>query len=98
VKFLWEQWQLFIAQVMVKNTLKIRDKMSLERDSVTGKKTYSEAVCWSLLVFYAFAMQCVSTLAVVYRETKKMKWVFVQFFYMSALAYLSSWVVFNVIF
>lgn len=80
------------------NTLKIRDKMSLERDSVTGAKKYSEAVCWSLLVFYAFAMQCVSTLAVVYRETKKMKWVFVQFFYMSALAYLSSWLVFNVIF
>ncbi len=80
------------------NTMKIRDKMKLEINPDTGKKRYDEAVCWSLMIFYAFAMQCMSTLAVVYRETKKMKWVFVQFFYMSALAYLSSWVVFNVIF
>ena len=80
------------------NTMKIRDKMSLEKNELTGKKKYNEAVCWSLLIFYAFAMQCVSTLAVVYRETQKLKWVFVQFFYMGALAYISSWIVFNVIY
>lgn len=74
------------------NTMKIRDKMKLEINPVTGKKRYNEAVCWSLMIFYAFAMQCMSTLAVVYRETKSYKWVFIQFVYMSVLAYLGSWV------
>ena len=44
----------------------------------------------SLLLFYVFAMQCMSTLAVVRRETKSWKWPLVQFFYMGGLAYLSS--------
>ena len=42
------------------------------------------------MIFYAFAMQCMSTLAVVYRETKSWKWPVSQFLFMTALAYLSS--------
>lgn len=79
------------------NTTSIREKMMNDRNPVTGKKTYTEAVCWSLLIFYAFAMQCMSTIAVVRRETKGWKWPLIQLAYMSALAYLSSFVVYQLL-
>jgi ferrous iron transport protein B len=50
-----------------------------------------------LLVFFAFAMQCMSTLAVVRRETGGWRWPAIQFAYMSALAYVSSFVVYQVL-
>ncbi len=53
------------------NNLSIREKMSAAINPETGKKEYTAAVGFSLMLFYAFAMQCMSTLAVVYRETKK---------------------------
>lgn len=68
----------------------VRDKMAQERDPATGERIYSLATSLSLLLFYVFAMQCMSTLAVVRRETKSWKWPLVQFFYMGGLAYLSS--------
>ncbi len=72
------------------NTATIREKMKSEINPDTGEPVYSMAVAFSLLVFYAFAMQCMSTLAVVYRETKSIKWPLIQFTYMFAMAYLSS--------
>ena len=45
---------------------------------------------WALLVFFAFAMQCMSTVAVVRRETGGWKWPAVQFAYMTALAYIGA--------
>jgi ferrous iron transport protein B len=50
----------------------------------------------ALLVFFAFAMQCFSTLAVVKRETGGWKWPVFQFSYMLALAYAGSWIAFHV--
>jgi ferrous iron transport protein B len=47
------------------------------------------------MLFYAFAMQCMSTLAVVKRETGTWKWPLVQFAFMSALAYLSSLIIYQ---
>ena len=79
------------------NTQSIRQKMSEEKKSGTNEKVYSTAVCFSLMIFYAFAMQCMSTLAVVYRETKKIKWVLVQFAYMSMMAYLGSLIVYQLL-
>lgn len=73
----------------------IRTKMSKDVDKKTGMKTYSLAVVLSLLVFYAFAMQCISTLAVVYKETRNLKWPILQFVYMTGLAYISSFIVFQ---
>lgn len=75
---------------------KIIDKM---RNDVkpNGEKVFSFATGISVLVFYAFAMQCVSTLAVVYRETKSWKWTAVQMFGMSGLAYLASLLVYQVL-
>ncbi len=46
----------------------------------------------ALLVFFAFAMQCMSTLAVVRRETGGWKWPAIQFLYMGALAYTCAWI------
>jgi ferrous iron transport protein B len=60
-----------------------------------GKPVYSIGVVLSLMVFYAFAMQCMGTLAVVYKETKSWKWPAIQFVYMTVLAYIGSWVTFN---
>ncbi|MDB4161704.1 ferrous iron transport protein B [Bacteroidia bacterium] len=72
----------------------IRDKM--RKDTLTnGMPVYSIGVVLSLMVFYAFAMQCMGTLAVVYKETKSWKWPAIQFVYMTALAYLGSWITFN---
>jgi ferrous iron transport protein B len=79
------------------NTLSIQDKMRAEINPETGKPQFTMAVGFSLLIFYAFAMQCMSTLAIVYRETKKIKWPVIQFFYMGALAYLASLLVYNLL-
>ena len=78
------------------NTLSIREKMDAEKDPVNGTKIYSLATCLSLMIFYAFAMQCMSTLAVVYRETKSWKWPVIQFVYMGVLAYCASFVVYHI--
>jgi ferrous iron transport protein B len=55
------------------------------------------AVGASLMIFYAFAMQCMSTLAVVYRETKKWRWPLIQFLFMGVLAYISSLIVYQLL-
>lgn len=57
-----------------------------------GTPVYSRATGFSLLIFYAFAMQCMATLAVVKRETKGWKWPIIQLIYMGALAYLGAWI------
>ncbi len=73
----------------------IRDKLAAARDPVTGAKVYSAATSLSLLIFYVFAMQCMSTLAVVKRETGSWKWALIQFVYMSGLAYLGSFITYK---
>ena len=59
-----------------------------------GTPVYSLAAALSLMVFYVLAMQCMSTLAVVKRETQTWKWPTIQFFMMTGLAYLMSWLVY----
>ena len=72
----------------------LREKMKAETFSDSGKPVYTLATALSLLVFYALAMQCFSTLAVVRRETGSWKWALLQFIFMSLLAYMSAWAVF----
>ena len=62
-----------------------------------GTPVYSLAAALSLMVFYVLAMQCMSTLAVVKRETQSWKWPTIQFFMMTGLAYVMSWVVYVVV-
>jgi ferrous iron transport protein B len=59
-----------------------------------GSKVYDLATGLSLLIFYVLAMQCMSTLAVVKRETRSWKWPLIQLVYMTGLAYLMSWAVY----
>ncbi|MBO6517776.1 MAG: ferrous iron transport protein B [Bacteroidia bacterium] len=75
---------------------RIREKMQRETNSA-GEPVYSLAVVLSLMIFYAFAMQCISTLAVVYKETKRLKWPLIQFAYMTGLAYVCSFIVYQLL-
>ena len=61
-----------------------------------GRKVYSLAAALSLMIFYVLAMQCMSTLAIVKRETGTWKWPVVQFFMMTGLAYLLSWITYAI--
>lgn len=74
-------------------TIKMRLQKEINPD--TGGPRFTPAVGFSLLIFYTFAMQCMSTLAVVYRETKGWKWPLIQLAYMTALAYLSALLVYQ---
>lgn len=73
----------------------IKERMRSEINPETGEPYFTLPVGLSLMVFYVFAMQCMSTLAVTYRETKGWKWPFLQTVYMSGLAYVFSLLTFN---
>lgn len=75
----------------------VREKMAQAKNPETGQPIFTFAVAFSLMVFYAFAMQCMSTLAIVYRETKSWKWPLIQLVYMTALAYFASLLVYNLL-
>ncbi|PTB92395.1 ferrous iron transport protein B, partial [Marivirga lumbricoides] len=75
----------------------IQDRLKKEVNSTTGQPVFNRATGFSLLIFYAFAMQCMSTIAVVYRETKGWKWPLVQTVYMTVLAYVSALVVYQLL-
>ena len=64
--------------------------LSRQKRPNSEDKLYALPTIISLLIFYAFAMQCISTLAVTFRETGTWKWPVVQFMYMSGFAYLMS--------
>ncbi len=74
----------------------IKSRMRAEINPKTGGPMYTPAVALSLLIFYAFAMQCMSTLAVVKKETNSWKWPLIQLGYMSGLAYICSFIVYNI--
>jgi ferrous iron transport protein B len=74
----------------------IKTRLRQEINPETGGPRFTPAVGFSLLIFYTFAMQCMSTLAVVYRETKGWKWPAIQLSYMTALAYLSALLVYQI--
>ncbi|NQX76206.1 ferrous iron transport protein B [Gilvibacter sp.] len=74
----------------------IRDRMAAEVDSM-GKPIYNFASGISLLFFYAFAMQCMSTLAVVKKETNSWKWPMWQLFVMSVIAYITALISYQIL-
>jgi ferrous iron transport protein B len=74
--------------------LTLREKMAVAKRT-DGTKVYTLASGLSLLVFYVFAMQCMSTLAIVKRETRHWKYPLIQFLYMFVLAYVSGWIVYQ---
>ncbi len=75
---------------------KLIEKMRLDVKP-NGEKVFSFATGVSILIFYAFAMQCISTIAVVYRETKSLKWTMLQTVSMTLLAYFSALIVYQIL-
>jgi ferrous iron transport protein B len=75
----------------------IRNKMATETNAETGEKIFNFASGISLLLFYAFAMQCISTLAVTKKETNSWKWPLGQLVFMSSFAYLVALIAYQIL-
>lgn len=76
--------------------VRIVERMAQERRS-DGTKMFDLATGISLLLFYAFAMQCISTVAIMRRETNSWKWTLIQILFMTGLAYISSMLAYNLL-
>jgi ferrous iron transport protein B len=75
----------------------IKNKLSTEINPKTGKKLFNFASGVSLLLFYAFAMQCMSTLAVTKKETNSWKWPAIQLVFMSGFAYTVALIAYQIL-
>lgn len=75
----------------------IKLKMSEDINPITGEKIFNFATGISLLLFYAFAMQCVSTLAIVKKETNSWKWPIIQLVVMSGFAYITALIAYQLL-
>jgi ferrous iron transport protein B len=75
----------------------IKNKMGAEINPETGGKIFNFATGISLLLFYAFAMQCASTLAITKKETNTWKWPLAQLVFMSGLAYIVALIAFQIL-
>jgi ferrous iron transport protein B len=78
------------------NSMRLRDKMQAAKKP-DGTKVYTLATGVSLMIFYALAMQCMSTLAIVKRETRSWKMPLIQLVYMTGLAYLLSLLAYQIL-
>jgi ferrous iron transport protein B len=75
----------------------IKNKMQAEINPETGQKIFNFASGISLLLFYAFAMQCASTIAITKKETNSWKWPLGQLIFMSVLAYVVALIAFQIL-
>jgi ferrous iron transport protein B len=75
----------------------IKNKMQAEINPETGQKIFNFASGISLLLFYAFAMQCASTIAITKKETNSWKWPLGQLIFMSGLAYVVALIAFQIL-
>ncbi len=76
-------------------TITLRAQMTQDRDPVTGLPTFTLLTAVCVMVYYVLAMQCLSTVAVMRRETNGWKWPMFQIGYMTALAYVVTFVVYR---
>jgi ferrous iron transport protein B len=79
------------------NEATIKNKMAAEVNPETGVKIFNFASGISLLLFYAFAMQCASTLAVTKKETNSWKWPLGQLIFMSGFAYIIALIAYQIL-
>lgn len=79
------------------DTKTISQRMKKEIHPETKKPVYSFATGVSILLFYAFAMQCISTIAIVKKETNSWKYTLLQTAFMTLFAYLSAWLAYNLL-
>ena len=73
------------------------ERMKSEINKNTGLPTYNFATGISLLLFYAFAMQCMATIAVVKKETGSWKWTLIQASFMTGLAYVAALIAYQLL-
>lgn len=78
------------------NSVSLRDTLKNARNETTGAPLFTGPMAAGLLVFFALCAQCVSTLAVIKRETNSWWWPTVTFVYMTVLAYLGAWLTYQV--
>lgn len=77
--------------------LTIKNRMEAEVNPVTGEKVFNFATGISLLLFYSFAMQCISTLAITKKETNSWKWPMIQLGFMTVFAYVTSLIAYQLL-
>ena len=75
----------------------IKERLAGEKNTATGTPLFTLASGVSLLLFYAFAMQCMSTLAIVKRETNSWKWPILQLVLMTGFAYLTALIAYQLL-
>lgn len=85
---------VFNAEAEGEDTAPLRDAL-LAATWPDGRPLFTPLVCFTLMIFYVFAMQCVSTIAVVKRETNSWKWPLFQLAYMTGTAWLLSFLVYQ---
>ena len=78
------------------NTQGIIEKMQAVKNPKTGKPLYGLPYALSLIVFYAFALQCMSTMAVMKRETGSWTWPIALFLIYGVIAYIGAYVVYHI--
>ena len=86
-----------IYSVGTDDQITIKERLAGEKNTATGKPLFTLASGISLLLFYAFAMQCMSTLAIVKRETNSWKWPLLQLFLMTGFAYLTALIAYQLL-
>lgn len=86
---------VFNAEAKDNDTAPLRQAM-LAAKWPDGRPLFTPLVCFTLMIFYVFAMQCISTIAVVKRETNGWKWPLFQIGYMTGTAWVLSFIVFQV--
>lgn len=86
-----------IYSINSEDELTIQERLRVEKNAATGLSAFNFATCVSLLLFYAFSLQCLSTVAVTYKETGSLKWTIIQFAYMSILGYISALIAYQIL-
>jgi ferrous iron transport protein B len=92
--------EVFVSTMAIIYSVGVATEAGLEsalraQTTVQGTVTFTPLVCLSLLVFFVYAMQCISTVAVVKRETNSWRWPLFQLFFMTAVAYGASLIVYQ---
>ena len=77
-------------------SVSLTEQMKKDIDPVTGLPKFTALTAICVMVYYVFAMQCMSTVAVMRRETNGWKWPVFQFVYMTTLAYIMTFIVYRV--
>ncbi len=75
----------------------IKERLAAQINPATGQKVFNIPTSMSLLIFYAFAMQCMSTVAITKKETASWKWAILQLLYMTGLAYVCALISFQLL-